>query len=754
MVSYQVKINGTAVDFVSIEYSESLDPEPQPFRLVLGGTYSLAEHSTIEVYRNGVLEYTGLSEGVQKSYSEEGETTEITGRDISLKALVKVIGPDEFMGGEPANLIKAINLPNVPLTKKDPNTKQLLWSASSNKNSADAWKAVDGDPYVGWNAGGTQALNDWFQVDMAGTKTNVCRVTIEHEADKYAENYSIQLSPDGSNWTTVASKTGNQIKNIDETFTPMNARYVKINITANGSRPWAINEIWVYTKTEDQIFTLGTLEPYGYGVYGQLGNFENRLAKMKRIADYIGWDVWVTPDGKLNFKPSRGEDKSSTVILESGKNCKVVENLIDYSSRFDKITLLGAGQGDAQISYTVSVDPLPSNPKEGIFIESDITDLETLMKRAQVLLNEYKEPKKSVKIEVVGPLFEAHAGDTVRVKDTHTGLDENIRVYKVERRFSTSGEEVTVELGEPREDLALRQAEIASAIKSLEQYFGGIPTSFQYGWADNVGPGYPIEARIKIPYECREVSYVKMDIFGEKYRTYSTGAASGGGTTVTSSAVLPSHTHSVTLPSHQHDVAIGTRTAETTSLTGSFYTVDSFEYVEVAGSAHSHGYGYTDYANPDTPHRHGISSTVTSTYGFLAVTGCTSKILPTAYHTHPVNIGTVTSQGGGGTTVTSASGGASHSHDVSLPSHTHSLVYGIYEGGYPSNVVLEVINPDGGTISYGTVASGGVAFSIIDKDVSRGFTKPGVYSIRISTSSLGRIRFNIYGQMLLGARIP
>jgi len=79
------------------------------------------------------------------------------------------------------------------------------------------------------------------------------------------------------------------------------------------------------------------------------------------------------------------------------------------------------------------------------------------------------------------------------------------------------------------------------------------------------------------------------------------------------------------------------------------------------------------------------------------------------------------------------------------------MVFGIYEGGAPTNVVLEVQKPNGSTDSYGTIGTG--IFSVEEKDLSRSFASPGLYTIKLSSSSIGRLRFNLYGAYWVGIRL-
>ena len=58
--------------------------------------------------------------------------------------------------------------------------------------------------------------------------------------------YNIETSTDGSSWTSVvATKTGSGI--VTDTFTQVNARYIKITVTGNTANTAAhIEEIKIY----------------------------------------------------------------------------------------------------------------------------------------------------------------------------------------------------------------------------------------------------------------------------------------------------------------------------------------------------------------------------------------------------------------------------------------------------------------------------------------------------------------------------
>jgi hypothetical protein len=124
-------------------------------------------------------------------------------------------------------------------------------TASSTENGGTpASAAVDGDTGTRWAS--AFADPQWIQVDL-GSRQAVCRVGLNWEA-AYGRAFQIQLSDNGSSWTTVHSTTtgtgGSQ--SIDVTGS---GRYVRMNGTARATG-------YGYSLWELQVFsTGGTGEP-------------------------------------------------------------------------------------------------------------------------------------------------------------------------------------------------------------------------------------------------------------------------------------------------------------------------------------------------------------------------------------------------------------------------------------------------------------------------------------------------------------
>jgi hypothetical protein len=63
--------------------------------------------------------------------------------------------------------------------------------------------AVDGNTGTRWSS----AFSDpqWLEVDL-GSSQSICQVTLDWET-AYGKAFQIQVSPDGSTWTTIYSTT-------------------------------------------------------------------------------------------------------------------------------------------------------------------------------------------------------------------------------------------------------------------------------------------------------------------------------------------------------------------------------------------------------------------------------------------------------------------------------------------------------------------------------------------------------------------
>jgi beta-glucosidase len=119
-------------------------------------------------------------------------------------------------------------------------------TASSTENAGTpAGAAFDGDAGTRWSS----AFSDpqWVQVDLGSSQT-VCQVVLQWEA-AYATAFQIQVSANGTSWTTIYSTTtgtgGTQTLTVNGT-----GRYVRMNGTTRATQ-------WGYSLWEFQVHTVG-----------------------------------------------------------------------------------------------------------------------------------------------------------------------------------------------------------------------------------------------------------------------------------------------------------------------------------------------------------------------------------------------------------------------------------------------------------------------------------------------------------------
>ncbi|MEW2619190.1 discoidin domain-containing protein [Streptomyces sp. NPDC048106] len=106
-------------------------------------------------------------------------------------------------------------------------------------------KAIDGDPGTRW-ASKTESTA-WITVDLKAVR-QVGRVVLDW-SDQYAVKYTIAVSSDNATWTTVHTTTAGSGGIENRSFTPTDARYVRVNLLTKGTdNRYSLNEIGVYTR--------------------------------------------------------------------------------------------------------------------------------------------------------------------------------------------------------------------------------------------------------------------------------------------------------------------------------------------------------------------------------------------------------------------------------------------------------------------------------------------------------------------------
>ena len=126
---------------------------------------------------------------------------------------------------------------------------QTGWTATASATEAgsSASNALDWNTTTRWSAGAPQTNGQWFQVNM-GSRRVIDQISFETRGDQrwdFPRGYQIQVSTDGSTWTTVRTGNGWGWKQ-SIPFAPQYTQYVRVTQTGTGPDWWSIAEFHVY----------------------------------------------------------------------------------------------------------------------------------------------------------------------------------------------------------------------------------------------------------------------------------------------------------------------------------------------------------------------------------------------------------------------------------------------------------------------------------------------------------------------------
>ncbi len=191
--------------------------------------------------------------------SPSGNAQVYTYSGANLNAIVRQgdqsVSASGFSRTYPANSITLVVIPtgSAPTATPTPSPTsggaldRSGWqvSASSSSDSDVPANAIDGDPGTRWSTGASQTNGQWFQIDLGSTQSfNKIVLDATNSSNDYPASYEVDVSNDGSNWSSVATGNGSTVTTI--TFGTQSARYIKIVQTGSSSWWWSIHELNVY----------------------------------------------------------------------------------------------------------------------------------------------------------------------------------------------------------------------------------------------------------------------------------------------------------------------------------------------------------------------------------------------------------------------------------------------------------------------------------------------------------------------------
>ncbi|MGH8047342.1 MAG: glycosyl hydrolase [Chthoniobacterales bacterium] len=119
-------------------------------------------------------------------------------------------------------------------------------TASTVQAGNDIAKGNDGSSSSRW-AASSSSYPQWWRVDL-GSSQSVSKVEVDwYSAATRSYKYRIETSPDDATYTTRVDKTGNTtVGNTSDTFTAVNARYVRVTITGASGGSASFYEMRVF----------------------------------------------------------------------------------------------------------------------------------------------------------------------------------------------------------------------------------------------------------------------------------------------------------------------------------------------------------------------------------------------------------------------------------------------------------------------------------------------------------------------------
>ncbi|GHF25065.1 discoidin domain-containing protein [Pseudolysinimonas yzui] len=191
------------------------------------------------------------------------------------------------------------------------------WSMSASVGASPG-NMIDGNVGTRWTTGAAQTNGQYIQADMGAlvTLNNVTIDTAKNTSDEtdYARGYTLQLSRNGSTWTTVATGVGTR-KATTIGFVAQAARYFRLTQTGSSGSWWSIGELTAGLYNDDYSLQLAMANRFGASgaqaiidahqdtwlTESDLDNIDAAGFNFVRVP--IGWNTFLNLDGTWKSNP-------------------------------------------------------------------------------------------------------------------------------------------------------------------------------------------------------------------------------------------------------------------------------------------------------------------------------------------------------------------------------------------------------------------------------------------------------------------
>jgi hypothetical protein len=237
-------------------------------------------------------------------------------------------------------------IPSAASAQSETPLSEAGWTASTNtgSSSADApANAIDGNISTRFSSDADQASGMWFQVNLGSSVTfDQIEMDAGGSSGDYARGYNVEVSADGSTFSSVATGTGTSSPQI-VSFTATTAQYIRVVLTAGVSTNWwSIAEFTAYTSSSGAAPppTGGSLGPnvYVFTPGESLATIESTL---NTIANEQASNQFGTQRFAVLFEPGTYGSAASPLDFNVGY--------------YEEVAGLGQNPGDVVINGTVDV---------------------------------------------------------------------------------------------------------------------------------------------------------------------------------------------------------------------------------------------------------------------------------------------------------------------------------------------------------------------------------------------------------------
>ncbi|QWH11961.1 hypothetical protein EXW38_11555 [Bacillus mycoides] len=528
--------------------------------------------------------------------------------------------------------------------------------------------------------------------------------------------------------------------------------------------------------------------------------------------------AWTWDDSIENYPWTLNLERASNEItgeLRHRKNLKGITRVDDPLGIITRIYPMGYGEGINQLDIT-KVNPTgkpyieaPAHIIEKYGIEKEIwvdrrfENPEVLFNSAQADLNKKCRPKVTYSVdaidyELIDPykIEKYEVGKLVRITDEDFG-EIDVRLIKKGKSDVTGNPlDMSLEIGDPLEDLGTTQADLERRQKINEVYSQGSTNILNYSYNDNCDSENPAVVKFYLPDDLVNINTLDLTFETEEFRAYSgvtedggatvestggggaivasTGAGGGtiqstggggatvqstggGGATVGTSSSGGGVSKSTESGGNSTQTSTngggGAYTSESANPTFFIYSSTQLPLTEVTFENHYHA---VEVKNNELSHSHRVNvpshshSVLIPSHSHNFSVPAHDHQITLKDHTHQIVLNDHVHQIVLNDHVHQIEL-KDHTHKLVLPNHTHEIKHGIYKlSEKPSKVLIKV---DGNEVPINSTSVENVnLIPYLSKDGGGKIERGKWHEITITPDKLGRVNANVISRLFIQSR--